>query len=127
MAQGFSWCFGAEGEPRLEYNPQGRCETADPCKDGEAGDGHAGNPDSPSLEIATGGECFDLPAFTQNIYPVSRFSEEAGFSTPATPAIHSLSGVSLFPLLEVVPGFRPKPPPPQQQTLAFLRTVVLRN
>jgi hypothetical protein len=29
------------------------------------------------------------------------------------------------PLLEAVPGFLPQPPPPQQPTLALLRTVVL--
>ncbi|BCR04896.1 hypothetical protein DESUT3_19650 [Desulfuromonas versatilis] len=127
MAQGFSWCFGSEGGPRLEYNPQGRCEKTDPCKEEGSEHGHADSHDSPGLEIAPGAECFDLPAFTQNVHPVSRFSDEAGFSTPATPPVHSPSGFSLFPLLEVVPGFRPQPPPPQQPTLAFLRTVVLRN
>jgi len=123
-AQGLAWCFSADGDARLEKNFQGDCETADPCAEESRKETHA---EHGEVDPEHCGDCFDYPSIAQDANQVSRFSPDtdlAGCAPAALPA----SYISLpHPLLEEVPGFRPQPPPPQQLTLAFLRTVVLLN
>lgn len=124
-AQVFAWCFGAEGEARLENNPQGRCDTEDSCSDENQGENQGtglGNLDADHC-----GDCFDFPALSTSIHHASRFSPEADLASPLLAPALPVHWSSFFPLLEALPGFRPQPPPPQQPVLAILRTVVLRN
>jgi len=121
-AQGLAWCFSAVGDARLEKNIQGECDTADPCVDHSRNETHA---DHGNVDPEHCVDCLDLPTFAQDVHHASRFSPDVELVGCATAALPSSNFSLPHPLIEKVPGFRPQPPPPQQLTLAFLRTVIL--
>jgi hypothetical protein len=125
-AQGFAWCLGSDGEMRLEHNPQGSCDIIDPCAE-ESGEGNHAEHGPGNLDADHCNDCLDFPSVSQDSHHASRFLPDADLASFTPAALSSTHFSSFLPLLEAIPGFRPQPPPPQQPTLAFLRTVVLRN